>query len=91
MSMEWRGKGVAEEGVDAKTGRPIVRVDARYFRPTEVDTLLGDATKARTKLGWRPEIGLATLVEEMVEEDLQIARRDALVAREGFRTYRHPE
>jgi GDPmannose 4,6-dehydratase len=69
----------------------LVRIDPRYFRPTEVDALLGDATKARTKLGWKPQISFASLVREMVAEDLEIARRDALMAREGYRTFRHRE
>lgn len=91
MSITWQGTGLEEEGVDAKTGRPVVRVDPRYFRPTEVDALLGDATKARIKLGWQPEIGFEALVEEMVAQDLQLARRDAVVARQGFKTYRYRE
>ena len=66
-------------------------MDGRYFRPTEVDTLLGDATKARTQLGWQPEIGFETLIEEMVTEDLELARRDAVVAREGFKVYSYRE
>ena len=91
MRLEWRGSGVAEEGVEAGSGRTVIRVDPRYFRPTEVDTLLGDAGKARRVLGWEPQIGFEQLVREMVDEDLAIARRDALVAREGFKTYRHRE
>ena len=91
MTVEWRGTGLEEEGVDTKGGRTIVKIDPRYFRPTEVDTLLGDATKARTKLGWKPEISFAQLVEEMVAEDLDIARRDAVIAREGFKTYKYRE
>jgi GDPmannose 4,6-dehydratase len=91
MTVEWRGTGLEEEGVDTKGGRTIVKIDPRYFRPTEVDTLLGDATKARTKLGWKPEISFAQLVEEMVAEDLGIARRDAVIAREGFKTYKYRE
>jgi GDPmannose 4,6-dehydratase len=91
MTVEWRGTGLEEEGVDTKGGRTIVKIDPRYFRPTEVDTLLGDATKARTKLGWKPEIGFAQLVEEMVAQDLDIARRDAVIAREGFKTYKYRE
>ena len=91
MSVEWRGSGLEEHGVDTKSGRTIVKIDPRYFRPTEVDTLLGDATKARTKLGWQPEISFAQLVEEMVAEDLSIARRDAVIAREGFKTYKYRE
>jgi GDPmannose 4,6-dehydratase len=91
MRIEWRGEGVDAQGIDARTGRTIVRVDPRYFRPTEVETLLGDPTKARTKLGWKPEHGFAELVREMVASDLEIARRDSVVLREGFRTYRYSE
>ena len=91
MSIEWRGSGADEQGVDASSGRTLVEVDPRYHRPTEVDTLLGDASKARSKLGWQPEIGFAELVKEMVAADLVLARRDAAVAREGFRTYRYRE
>jgi len=84
MRIEWRGSGVDEEGIDAATGRVVVRVDPRYFRPTEVDTLLGDAAKARARLGWTPEIGFDQLVREMVEADRELAGRDALMRREGF-------
>nr|PZN61086.1 MAG: GDP-mannose 4,6-dehydratase [Pseudomonadota bacterium] len=91
MRIEWRGRGVEEQGIDTRTGRTVVRVDPRYFRPTEVDTLLGDATKARTRLGWQPECTFADLVREMVATDLEIARRDAVVMREGFRTCRYAE
>jgi GDPmannose 4,6-dehydratase len=91
MEIEWRRQGVDEEGIDQGTGRVVVKVDPRYFRPTEVDALLGDPTKARTKLGWRCEISFDSLVKEMVQEDLRIARRDAVIAREGFKTYRHHE
>ncbi|MET0497657.1 MAG: GDP-mannose 4,6-dehydratase [Steroidobacteraceae bacterium] len=91
MRIEWQGSGVGEQGVDAVTGRTVVRIDERYFRPTEVETLLGDPTKARQKLGWQAEISFATLVKEMVAADLDAAKRDALVAREGYKTYRHHE
>jgi GDPmannose 4,6-dehydratase len=91
MEIAWHGRGLDEQGVDAKTGRVIVRVDPRYFRPTEVDTLLGDATKARITLGWEPEVTFDALVTEMMEADLNIARRDAVIAREGFKTYRYRE
>ena len=83
--------GVGEHGVDTVSGHTVVKVDERYFRPTEVDTLLGDASKARTKLGWRTEISFDTLVQEMVDSDLEEARRDALMAREGFKTYQYHE
>lgn len=91
MNVEWRGTGVAEQGVDTNSGRVVVKVDPRYFRPTEVEALLGDASKARAKLGWNPEITFETLVKEMVEHDLQLARRDAVIAREGFRIYEYRE
>jgi GDPmannose 4,6-dehydratase len=91
MRIEWRGSGLDEQGVDAKSGRVVVRVDPRYFRPTEVETLLGDSSKARTRLGWKPECSFSDLVCEMVAADLEIARRDAVVAREGFKTYRYSE
>jgi GDPmannose 4,6-dehydratase len=91
MSIDWRGTGSQEQGVDTKTGCTVVKVDPRYFRPTEVDALLGDATKARLKLEWKPEVNFDTLVKDMVQHDLQIARRDAVVAREGFKTHRYRE
>ncbi len=91
MRIEWQGQGLAEQGVDAANGRTIVRIDSRYFRPTEVDTLVGDATKARVKLGWQPERSFAELVDEMVTEDLQLAKRDAAIARQGFKTFRYSE
>ena len=91
MAIDWRGQGLQEHGVDVKSGITIVKVDPRYFRPTEVDTLLGDASKARRRLGWTPEIAFETLVKEMIETDLELARRDAAMAREGFKVYRYRE
>jgi GDPmannose 4,6-dehydratase len=91
MKIEWQGDGVEEIGIDAVTGRTLVRVDPRYFRPTEVETLLGDATKARQKLDWTAEVSFPELVAEMVESDLDTAKRDALVAKEGYKVYRHHE
>jgi GDPmannose 4,6-dehydratase len=91
MAINWRGKGRDEEGVDANSGKVVVKIDPRYFRPTEVESLLGDASKARRQLGWQSETSFESLVREMVEADLAIARRDALVAREGFRTYQNRE
>jgi GDPmannose 4,6-dehydratase len=91
MRIEWEGEGVDEVGIDRATGHTLVRVDPRYFRPTEVETLLGDPTKARQKLGWKAEIGFSELVAEMVTEDLEVAKRDALVAKEGFKVYSHHE
>ncbi len=70
----WRGRGVDEVGVDAATDEVLIRVDPRYFRPTEVDELIGDASKAHQRLGWRPLIGFEQLVSDMVEEDLRAAK-----------------
>src|ERR1700688_727615 len=75
-SIEWRGKGVEETGIDRKSGKIAVRIDPTYFRPTEVDELIGDASKARQKLGWKPKTSFAQLVREMVAGDLEIARRE---------------
>jgi len=70
IGIEWRGEGVAEVGVDAATGDVLVEIDPRYYRPTEVDILLGDPTKARKKLGWEAKIGLRELVKMMVKGDM---------------------
>jgi len=91
MRIEWQDEGVDEVGIDTATGRTLVRVDPRYFRPTEVETLLGDPTKARQKLGWTAEIDFSELVAEMVASDLEAAKRDALVAKQGYRVYSHHE
>jgi GDPmannose 4,6-dehydratase len=87
IDIDWRGEGVGEVGVDAATGRELIRVDPRYYRPTEVESLLGDPTKAWQRLGWRAEVTFRELVGEMVESDLQLAKRDALVTKEGYRIY----
>ena len=91
MTLEWRGTGVDEHGVDLKSGKTVVKVDSRYFRPAEVDTLLGDPSKARDKLGWKPEATFASLVKDMVAADLELARRDAMMAKEGFKIYWYRE
>jgi GDPmannose 4,6-dehydratase len=83
IAIQWRGKGADEKGYDA-SGACIVAIDPRYFRPTEVDTLLGDASKAREILGWQPKVSFEELVAEMAREDLKSAERDALVARHGY-------
>ncbi|WP_405223939.1 GDP-mannose 4,6-dehydratase [Lentisalinibacter sediminis] len=90
ITVSWQGEGVEEHGVDAD-GNVIVRIDPRYFRPTEVETLLGDPTKAKEKLGWTPKIRFRELVSEMVESDLEIAGRDALIQREGYRAFNYHE
>ena len=91
MTIEWKGEGVDEVGIDTITGRTIVKVDPRYFRPTEVETLLGDATKAKQKLGWTAEVTFPELVTDMVEADLELAKRDAMVAKEGYKVYSYHE
>jgi len=90
MVITWRGKGVDEKGYDA-SGKSIVKVDPRYFRPTEVETLLGDPTKAKQKLGWTPKITFDELVREMVREDLKSAERDELVKKHGYSAYDYHE
>jgi GDPmannose 4,6-dehydratase len=91
MKIEWHGEDVHEVGIDSKSDRKLVQVDPRYFRPAEVDTLLGDTTKARQKLGWTAEVSFAELVKEMVESDLALAKRDAMVAKQGYKIYSHHE
>jgi GDPmannose 4,6-dehydratase len=84
LDITWKGEGIDEKGHD-REGRCIVSVDPRYYRPTEVETLLGDSTKARQQLGWAPKIPFNDLVAEMVLEDLKLAKRDALMQKSGFR------
>ena len=86
MKIEWSGTGEEEIGTDMNTGQVIIRIDPRYFRPTEVDILLGDASKAREQLGWSPTTSFDELVREMIESDLDHAKQEALVASAGFPT-----
>ena len=90
MQIQWHGEGVSETGVDNK-GNTIVKVDPRYFRPSEVETLLGDPTKAKQKLGWEPKTTFAELVAEMVREDLKGAERDELVKKHGYAAFNYHE
>jgi len=91
ISIRWEGKGIHEKGINAESDRVIVAVDPKYFRPTEVPELLGDASKAREKLGWKPRITFQELVSEMVETDLKEANRDYLCQKVGFQTFNHFE
>ena len=84
-TIRWEGEGMNEKGYDIETGNLIVAVDPRYFRPTEVETLLGDPSKAKEKLGWEPKITLEEVVHEMMENDISIAKRDSLVKESGFK------
>jgi GDPmannose 4,6-dehydratase len=90
MAITWEGSGVEEKGID-REGNTIVAVDPRYYRPTEVETLLGDASKARRELGWEARVSFGELVKEMVEEDLKIAEKDALVRKHGYSVFNFHE
>jgi GDPmannose 4,6-dehydratase len=91
LRVRWEGEGMDEKGIDVATGKPIVAIDPRYFRPTEVDTLLGNPAKARAKLGWQPRTSFEELVAEMVEEDFQLAQRDDMVKRAGYKAFNYFE
>jgi len=91
IKIRWEGEGINEKGLNADSGDVLVEVDPRYFRPTEVETLLGDPAKAKERLGWQPRVKFQELVAEMVREDLKDAERDQLCKREGFRTFRYHE
>jgi GDPmannose 4,6-dehydratase len=91
VEIKWKGEGIDEVGIDDKTGDIIVRIDKRYFRPTEVETLLGDSSKARNKLNWSPKISFNDLVREMVKADLMDASRDKLCQGKGFNILSHYE
>ena len=86
MTLEWSGSGIDEVGRDANSGKIIVSIDSAYFRPTEVDLLIGDASKAREKLGWVPKCDLQKMIEEMIKSDLEEARKDQHLQSGGFQT-----
>jgi GDPmannose 4,6-dehydratase len=90
LSISWEGDGLSERGYDSD-GNCVIAVDPRYFRPTEVESLLGDATKAKEKLGWTPKITFKELVSEMMSADLEAAERDELVKKHGYSTYEFHE
>ncbi|KHD08701.1 GDP-mannose 4,6-dehydratase [Candidatus Thiomargarita nelsonii] len=91
ISIQWQGTGIDQKGYDEKSGKNIISIDPRYFRPTEVESLLGDPSKAKEKLGWEPAISFEQLVEEMVKEDLKLAEQDALLQHKGFKTFKYHE
>ncbi|MEA3192956.1 MAG: GDPmannose 4,6-dehydratase [Betaproteobacteria bacterium] len=86
LPLAWKGKGAEEKGFDA-AGRCVIAIDPRYFRPAEVDTLLGDASKAAARLGWRPKVRFGDLVKEMAREDLREAERVSLVRKHGYKAF----
>ena len=91
VEIKWKGEGVNEVGIDTKTDNIIVRIDKRYFRPTEVETLLGDSTKAKNKLNWQPKISFQELVKEMMMVDLKEAKKDKLCEEKGFNVFNYHE
>lgn len=91
IELDWQGSGIEEKGVDKATGKVLIEVDPRYFRPTEVDLLLGDASKAKEKLGWEPKTSLKELVIMMMQEDLKSAQRDLLCEKNGFEVRQYNE
>ena len=91
IEIRWEGKGVDEKGIDSKSGKVLVEVDPSYFRPTEVESLLGDPTKAKEKLGWKPKISFSDMVAEMVREDIQEAKKDEHCKNGGFKTFHYFE
>ena len=91
MSIRWEGKGSEEKGIEEKTGEIIVAVDPQYYRPTEVNELLGDASKARKKLGWEPVISFEEMIAEMIKADMEEAQKDYLCLKEGFQTFNHAD
>lgn len=91
IKIRWEGKDVEEKGYDSASGKCIVAVDPRYFRPAEVETLLGDARKAKEKLGWVPKTTFQELVAEMIREDMREAQRDELVKQNGFKYFNYHE
>lgn len=84
IDIEWQGKGIEEKGIDKTTGKVIIEIDPRYFRPAEVDLLLGDATKAKQILGWTPKYTLPMMIKEMIEEDYKEAKKEKLLKKEGY-------
>ena len=89
--IRWEGEGVNEKGYDMETNKTIIAVDPRYFRPAEVDNLLGDPTKAKEKLGWEIKISFEEMVHEMMESDIKIANRDSLVKKHGYKAPNYNE
>ena len=84
FDIQWQGSGIEEKGIDSKTGKVLIQIDPKYFRPTEVDILQGDAGKAREKLGWKPKVSFEQLVSEMVKEDLRLFEMDAVCRKAGY-------
>lgn len=91
ISIEWKGKGEDEVGIDKSTGKEIIKIDKRYFRPSEVDSLLGDSSKAQDELGWKPKISFEDLVSEMAINDLEEAEKEKLIKESGYKVFKPQE
>lgn len=91
IEIQWKGHGIDEQGIDKATGKVIVAIDPHFFRPSEVETLLGDATKAHQKLGWKPKITFDELVEDMIKADFEQAKADLLLKEHGYKHYNYFE
>lgn len=91
IELEWKGKGVKEKGINKKSKEVIVEVDEKYFRPTEVDLLIGDASKAEKELGWKPKYDLDALIKEMIEADIELFKKDQVLLDQGHSVYQYHE
>ena len=91
ITLKWEGKGIDEKGIDTETGKVLVEIDPRYFRPAEVELLIGDPTKAYKALGWKPKVQLPELVKMMVENDLNLAKKEQYLKEGGFQTENYYE
>ncbi len=91
IRLEWSGSGLEEKGIDSATGKVLIAIDPKYFRPAEVDLLLGDSTKARTQLGWKPKYTLETLTDEMVKADFEEAKKEKLLRDRGYAVFKERE
>ena len=91
ITVEWKGEGINEKGYNKANGKVIVQIDEKYFRPAEVDLLVGDATKAKTKLGWTPKRSVEQLCKEMVASDLQLFKRDKYLIEGGHKVLNYKE
>jgi GDPmannose 4,6-dehydratase len=91
IQLRWEGKAENEKGIDVSTGKLVVEIDPKYYRPAEVDLLVGDATKAKTKLGWAPKYSVETLCKEMVQADIELFKRDKYLLEGGHRILNHRE
>ena len=91
ISINWEGKGNQEKGIDASTGKVLVEVDPNYYRPTEVDLLIGDATKAKEQLNWQPKVNVSSLVKEMVASDVALFEKEIHIQKGGFKSINRHE